>query len=64
MVESRRSRRCPRLMKATARYIHQETKGIQEAMDRNQAAREARLARTRHTSRHIAEGANLLLLKN
>jgi hypothetical protein len=44
-------------MKTTARYIHPRDESMQEAMDRNRAAREARLARSGHTSGHTAEKA-------
>ena len=44
-------------MKTTARYIHPRDEGMQEAMERNQAAREVRLARSGHTSGHTTETA-------
>jgi integrase len=42
-------------MKTTGRYIHPKDESMQQAMERNQAAREARLARSGHTSGHTAE---------
>jgi len=45
-------------MKTTARYIHPRDESMQEAMERNQAAREDRLVRGGHTSGHTAESAD------
>jgi integrase len=45
-------------MKTTARYIHPRDESMQEAMERNRAARETRLARSGHTSGHTAETAD------
>jgi integrase len=44
-------------MKTTARYIHPRDESMQDAMERNRAARETRLARSGHTSRHTTETA-------
>ena len=51
-------------MKTTARYIHPRDEGMQEAMERNQVAREVRLARSGHTSGHTTETAESMLSQN
>ena len=46
-------------MKTTMRYVHPHDESMQDAMARDRAAREVRLARGGHISRHTSESVDL-----